>query len=113
MKSSSWRRCASSNTGSRCRRRGGRYCRNAAAVMKVSDHLTLAAGGKDHRCGGIRRGSRWRVCGQPSILVNEKAAVFAVVGYGKLGGWELGIQLNLGRNLPARPPGRRDDRRRA
>ena len=59
-------------------------------VMKVSDHLTrLAEAIIDavvHRA-WVQMVARY---GQPKHLADREGRGFAVVGYGKLGGWELG-----------------------
>ncbi len=64
-------------------------------VMKVSDHLTrLAEAIIDavvHRA-WVQMVARY---GQPKHLADREGRGFAVVGYGKLGGWELGYSSDL------------------
>ena len=64
-------------------------------VMKVSDHLTwLAEAIIDavvHQA-WIQMVARY---GQPKHLAEREGRGFAVVGYGKLGGWELGYSSDL------------------
>jgi Glutamine synthetase adenylyltransferase len=64
-------------------------------VMKVSDHLTwLAEAMIDavvHQA-WIQMVARY---GQPKHLAEREGRGFAVVGYGKLGGWELGYSSDL------------------
>ena len=92
-------------------RGGGRYRRHPAG--NESERPLNLAGGSDHRRGcpsGVGAdGGSLRAAETPSQ--SAKAAVFAVVGYGKLGGWELG-QLRSGSDFPPRLSGRRHDRRR-
>lgn len=64
-------------------------------VMKVSDHLTwLAEAMTDavvHRAWG-QMVARY---GQPKHLQHREERGFVVIGYGKLGGWELGYRSDL------------------
>lgn len=64
-------------------------------VMKVSDHLTwLAEAIIDavvHQA-WVQMVARY---GQPKHLADREGRGFAVVGYGKLGGWELGYSSDL------------------
>ncbi|WP_417315301.1 bifunctional [glutamate--ammonia ligase]-adenylyl-L-tyrosine phosphorylase/[glutamate--ammonia-ligase] adenylyltransferase [Enterobacter sp.] len=64
-------------------------------VMKVSDHLTwLAEAMIDavvHQA-WVQMVARY---GQPKHLAEREGRGFAVVGYGKLGGWELGYSSDL------------------
>ena len=63
-------------------------------VMKVSDHLTACR--SDPRCGGAAGmgadGGSLRPADPPA---RSPGRGFAVVGYGKLGGWELGYSSDL------------------
>lgn len=64
-------------------------------VMKVSDHLTwLAEAIIDAvvQQAWVQMVSRY---GQPKHLADREGRGFAVVGYGKLGGWELGYSSDL------------------
>lgn len=64
-------------------------------VMKVSDHLTWLAEAIIDQV--VQQA--WQLMvqryGRPSHLVNEQDRGFAVIGYGKLGGWELGYSSDL------------------
>jgi glutamate-ammonia-ligase adenylyltransferase len=64
-------------------------------VMKVSDHLTWLA---EAIIESVVR-QAWNMMvqryGRPSHLSNEHERGFAVLGYGKLGGWELGYSSDL------------------
>ncbi|MFH8135373.1 bifunctional [glutamate--ammonia ligase]-adenylyl-L-tyrosine phosphorylase/[glutamate--ammonia-ligase] adenylyltransferase [Pantoea osteomyelitidis] len=64
-------------------------------VMKVSDHLTWLA---EAIIESVVQ-QAWHMMvqryGRPSHLQNEHERGFAVVGYGKLGGWELGYSSDL------------------
>ena len=64
-------------------------------VMKVSDHLTWLA---EAIIESVVQ-QAWHMMvqryGQPSHLSHEGERGFAVVGYGKLGGWELGYSSDL------------------
>ncbi|WP_074011765.1 bifunctional [glutamate--ammonia ligase]-adenylyl-L-tyrosine phosphorylase/[glutamate--ammonia-ligase] adenylyltransferase [Candidatus Sodalis sp. SoCistrobi] len=64
-------------------------------VMKVSDHLTYLAEAMIHAV--IQQAWRSMVArhGRPSHLRDGQDAGFAVIGYGKLGGWELGYSSDL------------------
>ena len=64
-------------------------------VMKVSDHLTwLAEAIIDAvvQQAWVQMVARY---GQPKLLADREGRGFAVVGYGKLGGWELGYSSDL------------------
>ncbi len=64
-------------------------------VMKVSDHLTwLAEAIIDAvvQQAWVQMVARY---GQPKHLADREGRGFAVVGYGKLGGWELGYSSDL------------------
>lgn len=64
-------------------------------VMKVSDHLTWLA---EAIIDSVVR-QAWTMMvqryGRPSHLTSEHERGFAVLGYGKLGGWELGYSSDL------------------
>ncbi|MDQ1213567.1 bifunctional [glutamate--ammonia ligase]-adenylyl-L-tyrosine phosphorylase/[glutamate--ammonia-ligase] adenylyltransferase [Pantoea anthophila] len=64
-------------------------------VMKVSDHLTWLA---EAIIDSVVR-QAWTMMvqryGRPSHLTSEHERGFAVLGYGKLGGWELGYRSDL------------------
>lgn len=64
-------------------------------VMKVSDHLTWLA---EAMIDAVVR-QAWTLMvaryGQPTHLREREGRGFAVVGYGKLGGWELGYSSDL------------------
>lgn len=64
-------------------------------VMKVSDHLTWLAEAIIEQV--VQQA--WQLMvqryGRPSHLINEQDRGFAVIGYGKLGGWELGYSSDL------------------
>lgn len=64
-------------------------------VMKVSDHLTWLAEAMIDAV--VQQAWRQMVAryGQPRHLYNPQERGFAVVGYGKLGGWELGYSSDL------------------
>jgi glutamate-ammonia-ligase adenylyltransferase len=63
--------------------------------MKVSDHLTWLA---EAIIESVVQ-QAWQMMvqryGRPSHLTNDSERGFAVVGYGKLGGWELGYSSDL------------------
>jgi glutamate-ammonia-ligase adenylyltransferase len=64
-------------------------------VMKVSDHLTWLAEAMIDAVvqqAWVQMVARF---GQPSHLAEREGRGFAVVGYGKLGGWELGYSSDL------------------
>ena len=67
----------------------------ALPVMKVSDHLTYLA---EAIIDSVVH-QAWRQMidkyGSPTHLTGEKGNGFAVIGYGKLGGWELGYNSDL------------------
>ncbi|MBT0727122.1 bifunctional [glutamate--ammonia ligase]-adenylyl-L-tyrosine phosphorylase/[glutamate--ammonia-ligase] adenylyltransferase [Rosenbergiella australiborealis] len=64
-------------------------------VMKVSDHLTWLA----EALLEVVVWQAWQLMvqryGKPNHLTDEQGPGFAVVGYGKLGGWELGYRSDL------------------
>ncbi len=64
-------------------------------VMKVSDHLTYLA--EAMIAAVIQQAWRYMVAryGQPEHLQHGVNQGFAVIGYGKLGGWELGYGSDL------------------
>ncbi|OIV46888.1 bifunctional glutamine synthetase adenylyltransferase/deadenyltransferase [Sodalis sp. TME1] len=64
-------------------------------VMQVSDHLTYLAEAMIHAV--IQQAWKSMVArhGRPSHLGAGQDAGFAVIGYGKLGGWELGYSSDL------------------
>ncbi|HCD1256288.1 bifunctional [glutamate--ammonia ligase]-adenylyl-L-tyrosine phosphorylase/[glutamate--ammonia-ligase] adenylyltransferase [Citrobacter sp. ANG330] len=64
-------------------------------VMKVSDHLTWLAEAMIDAVvqqAWLQMAARY---GQPTHLAEREGRGFAVVGYGKLGGWELGYSSDL------------------
>lgn len=64
-------------------------------VMKVSDHLTWLAEAMIDAVvqqAWLQMAARY---GQPTHLAERDGRGFAVVGYGKLGGWELGYSSDL------------------
>ncbi|WP_130831843.1 bifunctional [glutamate--ammonia ligase]-adenylyl-L-tyrosine phosphorylase/[glutamate--ammonia-ligase] adenylyltransferase [[Erwinia] mediterraneensis] len=64
-------------------------------VMKVSDHLTWLAEAIIESVVQQAWNMMVQRYGRPSHLQNEHERGFAVVGYGKLGGWELGYNSDL------------------
>ncbi|CAX61401.1 Glutamate-ammonia-ligase adenylyltransferase [Erwinia billingiae Eb661] len=64
-------------------------------VMKVSDHLTWLAEAMIEQV--VQQAWQMMVqrYGRPSHLIQLQERGFAVVGYGKLGGWELGYSSDL------------------
>jgi len=64
-------------------------------VMKVSDHLTWLAEAIIEQV--VQQAWQMMVqrYGRPSHLEDPQARGFAVIGYGKLGGWELGYSSDL------------------
>ncbi|MBI6529272.1 bifunctional [glutamate--ammonia ligase]-adenylyl-L-tyrosine phosphorylase/[glutamate--ammonia-ligase] adenylyltransferase [Proteus vulgaris] len=64
-------------------------------VMKVSDHLTYLAEAIIHAVVHQAWSYMVKRYGEPEHLVNRDGLGFAVVGYGKLGGWELGYSSDL------------------
>ncbi|MDW8845413.1 bifunctional [glutamate--ammonia ligase]-adenylyl-L-tyrosine phosphorylase/[glutamate--ammonia-ligase] adenylyltransferase [Erwinia sp. MMLR14_017] len=64
-------------------------------VMKVSDHLTWLAEAMIEQV--VQQAWQMMVLryGRPSHLTHQQERGFAVVGYGKLGGWELGYSSDL------------------
>ncbi|MCX8957923.1 bifunctional [glutamate--ammonia ligase]-adenylyl-L-tyrosine phosphorylase/[glutamate--ammonia-ligase] adenylyltransferase [Erwinia psidii] len=64
-------------------------------VMKVSDHLTWLAEAIIEQV--VQQAWQMMVqrYGRPAHLDDEQARGFAVIGYGKLGGWELGYSSDL------------------
>lgn len=64
-------------------------------VMKVSDHLTWLAEAMIDAVVHQAWGHMVARYGQPAHLHDREGRGFAVVGYGKLGGWELGYSSDL------------------
>ena len=64
-------------------------------VMKVSDHLTWLAEAIIDAVVQQAWGQMVTRYGQPKHLADREGRGFAVVGYGKLGGWELGYSSDL------------------
>ncbi|MDF7759226.1 bifunctional [glutamate--ammonia ligase]-adenylyl-L-tyrosine phosphorylase/[glutamate--ammonia-ligase] adenylyltransferase [Kosakonia cowanii] len=64
-------------------------------VMKVSDHLTWLAEAIIDAVVQQAWGQMVKRYGQPMHLHDREGRGFAVVGYGKLGGWELGYSSDL------------------
>ncbi|WNN43742.1 bifunctional [glutamate--ammonia ligase]-adenylyl-L-tyrosine phosphorylase/[glutamate--ammonia-ligase] adenylyltransferase [Winslowiella toletana] len=64
-------------------------------VMKVSDHLTWLAEAIIESVVQQAWNMMVQRYGQPSHLTGEGERGFAVIGYGKLGGWELGYSSDL------------------
>ncbi|ERK17312.1 Glutamate-ammonia-ligase adenylyltransferase [Pantoea sp. AS-PWVM4] len=64
-------------------------------VMKVSDHLTWLAEAIIESVVQQAWNMMVQRYGHPSHLSNDNERGFAVVGYGKLGGWELGYSSDL------------------
>lgn len=64
-------------------------------VMKVSDHLTWLAEAMIDAVVQQAWAQMVLRYGQPKHLQNREGRGFAVVGYGKLGGWELGYSSDL------------------
>ncbi|MHA0981930.1 bifunctional [glutamate--ammonia ligase]-adenylyl-L-tyrosine phosphorylase/[glutamate--ammonia-ligase] adenylyltransferase [Kosakonia cowanii] len=64
-------------------------------VMKVSDHLTWLAEAIIDAVVQQAWGQMVKRYGQPAHLHDREGRGFAVVGYGKLGGWELGYSSDL------------------
>ena len=64
-------------------------------VMKVSDHLTWLAEAMIDAVVRQAWGLMVARYGQPTHLREREGRGFAVVGYGKLGGWELGYSSDL------------------
>ncbi|QGY30612.1 bifunctional [glutamate--ammonia ligase]-adenylyl-L-tyrosine phosphorylase/[glutamate--ammonia-ligase] adenylyltransferase [Pantoea cypripedii] len=64
-------------------------------VMKVSDHLTWLAEAIIESVVQQAWNMMVQRYGRPSHLTNDSERGFAVVGYGKLGGWELGYSSDL------------------
>ncbi|PIJ49487.1 bifunctional glutamine synthetase adenylyltransferase/deadenyltransferase [Erwinia sp. OLTSP20] len=65
------------------------------AVMKVSDHLTWLAEAIIDAVVQQAWSMMVQRYGRPEHLDSEQARGFAVIGYGKLGGWELGYRSDL------------------
>jgi [glutamine synthetase] adenylyltransferase / [glutamine synthetase]-adenylyl-L-tyrosine phosphorylase len=63
--------------------------------MKVSDHLTWLAEAMIDAVVQQAWGQMVARYGQPKHLTEREGRGFAVVGYGKLGGWELGYSSDL------------------
>lgn len=64
-------------------------------VMKVSDHLTYLAEAIIHAVVHQAWSYMVKRYGEPAHLAQRDGLGFAVVGYGKLGGWELGYSSDL------------------
>ncbi|QCR35012.1 bifunctional [glutamate--ammonia ligase]-adenylyl-L-tyrosine phosphorylase/[glutamate--ammonia-ligase] adenylyltransferase [Nissabacter sp. SGAir0207] len=64
-------------------------------VMKVSDHLTYLAEAMIESVVQQAWGQMVRRYGEPAHLAGREGRGFAVIGYGKLGGWELGYSSDL------------------
>lgn len=64
-------------------------------VMKVSDHLTWLAEAMIAAVVQQAWGQMVRRYGEPAHLTRGGDKGFAVIGYGKLGGWELGYSSDL------------------
>ncbi len=64
-------------------------------IMKVSDHLTYLAEAIIDAVIQQAWGQMTARYGQPSHLSERDGRGFAVLGYGKLGGWELGYSSDL------------------
>lgn len=64
-------------------------------VMKVSDHLTYLAEAIIHAVLHQAWSYMVKRYGEPAHLAQRNGLGFAVVGYGKLGGWELGYSSDL------------------
>ncbi|MBS9441849.1 bifunctional [glutamate--ammonia ligase]-adenylyl-L-tyrosine phosphorylase/[glutamate--ammonia-ligase] adenylyltransferase [Photorhabdus heterorhabditis] len=64
-------------------------------VMKVSDHLTYLAEAIIEAVVQQAWSQMVKRYGVPSHLSQRKGLGFAVIGYGKLGGWELGYSSDL------------------
>ncbi|CAM3300944.1 MULTISPECIES: bifunctional [glutamate--ammonia ligase]-adenylyl-L-tyrosine phosphorylase/[glutamate--ammonia-ligase] adenylyltransferase [Yersinia] len=67
----------------------------ALPVMKVSDHLTYLAEAIIDAVIQQAWNQMVKRYGQPTHLQNREGRGFAVIGYGKLGGWELGYSSDL------------------
>ncbi|ENA1773425.1 bifunctional [glutamate--ammonia ligase]-adenylyl-L-tyrosine phosphorylase/[glutamate--ammonia-ligase] adenylyltransferase [Yersinia ruckeri] len=67
----------------------------ALPVMKVSDHLTYLAEAIIDAVIQQAWNQMVKRYGQPTHLQHREGRGFAVVGYGKLGGWELGYSSDL------------------
>lgn len=64
-------------------------------VMKVSDHLTYLAEAIIHAVVHQAWSYMVKRYGEPEHLAHRDGLGFAVIGYGKLGGWELGYSSDL------------------
>ncbi|WYW98465.1 bifunctional [glutamate--ammonia ligase]-adenylyl-L-tyrosine phosphorylase/[glutamate--ammonia-ligase] adenylyltransferase [Proteus vulgaris] len=64
-------------------------------VMKVSDHLTYLAEAIIHAVVHQAWSYMVKRYGEPEHLANRDGLGFSVIGYGKLGGWELGYSSDL------------------
>ena len=64
-------------------------------VMKVSDHLTYLAEAIIHAVVHQAWSYMVKRYGEPEHLSHRDGLGFAVIGYGKLGGWELGYSSDL------------------
>lgn len=64
-------------------------------IMKVSDHLTYLAEAIVGAVVHLAWGQMMEKYGQPNHLSQRDGNGFAVIGYGKVGGWELGYHSDL------------------
>jgi glutamate-ammonia-ligase adenylyltransferase len=67
----------------------------ALPVMKVSDHLTYLAEAIVEAVVGQAWHQLCEKYGEPTHLKDRQGKGFAVIGYGKVGGWELGYNSDL------------------
>lgn len=67
----------------------------ALPVMKVSDHLTRLAEVTVDAVVSLAWNQLSEKYGEPTHLKDRSGRGFAVIGYGKLGGWELGYNSDL------------------
>lgn len=68
---------------------------DALPIMKVSDHLTYLAEAMIDAVVQQAWNDMVARYGQPTHLLEREGRGFAVIGYGKLGGWELGYSSDL------------------
>ncbi|MGD8172958.1 bifunctional [glutamate--ammonia ligase]-adenylyl-L-tyrosine phosphorylase/[glutamate--ammonia-ligase] adenylyltransferase [Vibrio sp. TRT 21S02] len=64
-------------------------------VMKVSDHLTYLAEAIVEAVVGQAWQQMTEKYGEPTHVMDREGNGFAVIGYGKVGGWELGYNSDL------------------
>ncbi|WVD64493.1 bifunctional [glutamate--ammonia ligase]-adenylyl-L-tyrosine phosphorylase/[glutamate--ammonia-ligase] adenylyltransferase [Utexia brackfieldae] len=64
-------------------------------IMKVSDHLTFLAEAMIEMVVQLAWNQMTARYGKPDYLTDEQQKGFVVIGYGKLGGWELGYSSDL------------------